>query len=765
MSKSSAYLVVALVALALLLLAGGGGSLVRSQSTADKPQPLAVRYSPPPGVYDETISVHMTPTDPQALVYFTTDGSVPAPENGTLYTEPLVLSPRPSQVAALRAVAVLPDDRTSRPHAATYVLGMDTAVPVLSLIVAPNDLWDVASGIFANPTLTGPAWERPADVAFYETDGSSGFSAPLGVRVHGGRSRLDEKKSLRFYFRGEYGQPFLEYPLFPESDKRLFKRLVLHNGGQDYPAVSVNATLLRNHLTGDLAREAGGFASQTRPVMVYLNSELWGIYNLRERIDDRYLAENFNIEDPDLLVGFEHDLEASYGDLSHWENLQRFVAANDLRDPDNYTYMQTQVNFDNFIDYNLFQIVTANADWPHSNQLKFRERAGGQWHWMFWDSDYAFGLMPDSYIEKDMFDRVLNQEDELQQQAALMLEKLLQNPDFRNRFLVRLADLLNTVFLPDKVEAQVMALAAGLERDINQEIVRWPGTGDWQAGVDYMREFALRRPDIVREQAVAQFGLPGTAVLTIAPPPRGQGAVRLNKDIVLDAAELPWSGTYFQGNILQLEAVPAPGYVFARWESSLPLPQDVLINWPPAGDMTVHPVFEPQEGAAPQPGDVRVREYGAAGGTSPLLGLQGDWVLLEVRRTGGVDLRGWRITDNDSVTATDEGSLILTDAPVLADLPAGTTLLLVSDSGLANGRLLSFDHPQADGLIIAAVANGLLDTATDPWFRIGQDDNLVLLAPGPTADFADDHAIDYLTIGRGEPGQAAADFGLTAPPR
>ena len=351
-------------------------------------------------------------------------------------------------------------------------------------------------------------------MAFFESDGSGGFSAPLGVRVHGGRSR-DEKKSLRLYFRGEYGQPMLDYPLFPAQYMHLFKRLVLHNGGQDYPAVSVNATLLRNQLTGDLAREAGGFASQTRPVLVYLNGELWGIYNLRERIDDRYLAENFQIDDPDLLVGFEADLEASYGDLEHWGSLPAVCRGQCLRDPDDYAYLQTQINLDNFIDYNLFQIITANADWPHSNQLKFRERAGGQWHWMFWDSDYAFGLMPDSYIEKDMFARVLEQEDALQQEAALLLEKLLQNPEFKNRFLARLSDLLNTVFLPQKVEAQVTIIAAQLEQDIVFEIIRWPGTGDWSAAVDYMREFARRRPAIVREQAVAQFGLSGTAVLDI----------------------------------------------------------------------------------------------------------------------------------------------------------------------------------------------------------------------------------------------------------
>ncbi|MFN2124651.1 MAG: CotH kinase family protein, partial [Candidatus Promineifilaceae bacterium] len=307
----------------------------------------------------------------------------------------------------------------------------------------------------------------------------------------------------------------------------------------------------------------------------------------------------------------ENDLQASYGDSTHWDHLIEYVAAHDLTAEDAYLYVQTQVNLDNFIDYALIQIITANADWPHNNQLKFRDRANGSWHWMFWDSDFAFGLMTDSYIEKNMFTHILDHEDELQQQSSLLLRKLLENPDFKTRFLNRLADLLNTVFAADNVLPEIDRLAGSLEQDIPFEIRRWPGSGDWDAGVEYMREFARRRPDIVRSQTLEAFDLPGTATLTInqldnggfqSPIPNPKSQIIINGGTPLSSQELPWQGEYFQGVNIQLTAVPAPGYRFVEWacaasltaaDATCPdLPPNPEVTLSLDGDLSLTPRFE-----------------------------------------------------------------------------------------------------------------------------------------------------------------------------
>ena len=726
---------------------------------------LAIHFSRPSGSYDHDINIKLSSSHPNGEIYFSTDGSIPSPITGTLYTGPLHLPVNPPRTAVIRAQLVLPDGQSGPVASATYFMGLESNLPVVSLIVDPDDLWNAETGIFANPYFTGRSWEREAEILFYEPQYGTGFQAPAGVRVHGAGSRVYEKKSLRLYFRGEYGQPDITYPLFPDSEKSIFKRFVLHDGGQDIPAESVNATLLRNHLVGNLAREAGSFATHSRPVLLFINGELWGIYNLRERIDDRYLRDNFQIEDADLLSGQEHSLDVSSGDRTHWDHLIEYVATNNLTDEENYAYIQTQMNLDNFVTYALIQIITANSDWPQNNQLKFRGRDTGRWHWMFWDSDYAFGLMTNSNIEKDMFEHILDGEDVRQQQGALLLVKLLENTDFRTRFLAQLADLLNTVFAPDNVLAEIDHLASALEKDISYETRRWPGSGRWDAGIEYMREFARRRPDIVRRQAVEAFDLPGTRLVTINQPDNGHGTVSINGNPPLQAEELPWQGEYFQGVAMQVAAMPEPGYQFAGWDPPT-LPQGPVLTLPMSGDLSLTPLFTKEDREGMRPGDVKLVRYGRDGDPAPEGEIQGAWVELQVHRPARVDLRGWRITDNDSLTATDEGSLILGDHDALASVPAGTTVLLVTTESPINDRYFSEDDLSLlDGRLILYAGNDTLDVDTDPWFDIGDRDNLVLLAPGRRAQFEDDLAIDFLIVGEGNTAVTPADFGLSESPK
>lgn len=269
-----------------------------------------------------------------------------------------------------------------------------------SLIIDPADLWDPERGIYANPQGEGRTWERAAEMTYVDKDRSSGFHAPLGVRIHGGGSRSFEKKSLRLYFRQAYGLDRLDYPLF-SGEVQSFKHLVLHNGGQDCPNMHRgplgNWTLMRNWLVDRLALQMGGHAVQDQPVLVFVNAEPWGIYQLRERIDRHFLADHYALEEIDLIKapGLDPGQTVEEGDSQHWDHLLRFVQEHDLREAEHYAYVQSQIDLSNFIDYNLFQIYLAHEDWPRHNMIQFRPRVqGGRWQWIFWDSDGGWGAGP-----------------------------------------------------------------------------------------------------------------------------------------------------------------------------------------------------------------------------------------------------------------------------------------------------------------------------------------------------------------------------------
>jgi hypothetical protein len=128
-----------------------------------------------------------------------------------------------------------------------------------------------------------------------------------------------------------------------------------------------------------------------------------------------------------------------------------------------------------------------------------------------------------------------------------------------------------------------------------------------------------------------------------------------------------------------------------------------------------------------------------------------DWVELLVIDTGGVDLRGWRLTNNQTkaqqgVIDDGDGSLIFPDIPALANIPPATCILIVASDNVTNEATFPTDDlDPSDGQMILSVTNSNLNTALDPGYsmRTG-DEALVLLAPGATPAFADDIGVDFI---------------------
>ena len=63
-------------------------------------------------------------------------------------------------------------------------------------------------------------------------------------------------------------------------------------------------------------------------------------------------------------------LPGNKGDEKPYLDLLAFMETNDLKDPENYAYVQTQMDIANFIDYQIINIFLANIDWPQNN-VKF----------------------------------------------------------------------------------------------------------------------------------------------------------------------------------------------------------------------------------------------------------------------------------------------------------------------------------------------------------------------------------------------------------
>ncbi|MDV7390048.1 hypothetical protein RZS08_01790, partial [Arthrospira platensis SPKY1] len=97
---------------------------------------------------------------------------------------------------------------------------------IIALTIPQDDLFGT-HGIYNQYHQRGIAWERKANMHYFEADGELAFQTDVGLRIHGGNSRRFALKSFRLYFRNAYGLNTLNYPLFKDKDVYSHERLIL----------------------------------------------------------------------------------------------------------------------------------------------------------------------------------------------------------------------------------------------------------------------------------------------------------------------------------------------------------------------------------------------------------------------------------------------------------------------------------------------------------------------------------------------------------
>ena len=589
------------------------------------------------------------------------------------------------KVSVVRAAAFRSGWFSPRGAAGTWLIGgapVSHTLRVLSLMADRADLFGDTRGLFvpgdiyntlgwnghsvgepnANYFQRSDAWERPLMVQMFETDRTLAFTQLMGARNHGGWSRAAAQKTLRLYARGEYGDSRVEYPLFPEQADSGYKRFLLRNSGNDW-----SSTGLRDAVMQRLFRPFARAGTQDyEPAVVYINGEYWGIQNIREHYS-RFLFERKYGVDPDNVdflkagvVGSE-TMEIEEGDDLAYRELLAYVKANDLSLPAHYAWVEQRMDIDSLIDHYVCEIYVCNTDWPGNNLGVWRVRApynpsapyghDGRWRWLTYDTDHGFGQS--SSVNTDMMAQARRSSRGVCQP---FFDRLLANADFRTRFLNRFADMVNTAFVPTRVNAIIDAAAARVEPEIPRHIARWGRMGNlssWQSRISGMKTFANQRPAYAFANLVSEFGLSGTARLTVDII-NGAGRVTVNTltlgadtpGLANPAHPYPWSGTYFQGTPVTVTAAPDLGFTFSHWETAGGDVIDPTLVLSLTGDASVRAVFEPT--MLPR---VTINEFMADANKSggvlhPTEGNAADWFELFNESPMTVNLSGFWLVDD-----------------------------------------------------------------------------------------------------------------------
>lgn len=330
-----------------------------------------------------------------------------------------------------------------------------------------------ARSLDANYKQRGREWEREAAMVMFEFDENGAtqvLSQNCGVRIQGNYSRSDIQKGLRLYARKEYGAKNFRYTVFGEDylnddgdvmDK--YKTLVLRAGGNCAFTAKFNDTYWQS-LLHDSACET----KQSRPCVVYLNGEYWGLYVLEEDYSNDFFEDVHGVNKDNVVV-YKGDAETyalgyklDEGDIPEGEEEDYYFSEltaffdthSDLKDQAAYEEFVKLVDPESVRDYFAVNVWINNKwDWPGKNWSMWKVTVTedgnpyGDGRWRFCLYDIEFGgvggggeartntIKEDNYKPNGLLDMDTNNP------AVLCFAYLMTNEGFRADFYDRLLGL------------------------------------------------------------------------------------------------------------------------------------------------------------------------------------------------------------------------------------------------------------------------------------------------------------------------------------
>jgi len=431
--------------------------------------------------------------------------------------------------AALRYCFISERKNERSPVYHQFISDGNHKLPVISLQCDNDDLFGFNNGIYieghsgltetqntfmipwwkknANYHQKGNKWERNAGFQFFDETGTNKFSTEAGLRIHGNATRAYPQKSLRLSASKKYGRAVFEYPFFEQNKITNYRHLILRNGGNDW-----DRTLMADGVIHEIIRSAGMDVQSYQPVVVYLNGEYWGIHSLRERNDENYIAEKYNIKKKTITVLDGKQL--SFGKEEEWNDFNELLSLcrnKNERDSIKVKRVKEKINYENFLRYISLQLYFANTDWPANNVKQYK--LGGKniseeeqkWKWMIWDMDYSYGYTGKNAVNKDMFEHVLNSGTS----TGILFSVLMNDQQFRTDLRKEIVLMLNTT-LDEKVQNNVIDKSAEeLSDEMDRHTRRWrkpAGEKEWNENILEIKKFISKRKNVLMEQTEKYLG-------------------------------------------------------------------------------------------------------------------------------------------------------------------------------------------------------------------------------------------------------------------
>lgn len=524
-----------------------------------------VGFSVPGGVWKNTHSIDVELTLPDnapegARIIYTTDGSEPVAAKAREYTSAIKVNA--GMVIRAKAVA---DGCISRPsNAQSYIfMGRDVTLPVVSMAVNNEYLYDKYIGIFADGTGGKDHenyrydWRRPVNVeVFAAGEDGSVVNQLCETRVQGGYTRSNKLKSMAVYANKRFGTKRFDYELWPDDKPGVTdnKSFILRNGGNDFGWCYMRDVIMQRVL----GRHTTAVDWQgAQPAILCINGKYHGLLNIRERSSEDNIAANYGgLEDIDM---FENWWEIKAGDWEKRDEFEEFIKTT-----------HTLEEWKEVIDIESFSALIAlnawiyNTDFPHNNTVMWRRNDGvdGRWRWLVKDCDFGLGIWNSNDNLNKSFYEFLRTHTWDDQTGYNLYRQLMKCQEFKDYFInlsiVYYGDFINKQMFDETIDE----VLAECRDELLLSHQKW---GEWWSNLDgnfgHMRQWINQRqlnmPSLMKKEWNLGTALTMKVNKDLSQDDLDKITVRYN-DIPLSTGR--FDGKDFKGRIVTLSGDNVKGW-------------------------------------------------------------------------------------------------------------------------------------------------------------------------------------------------------------
>ena len=454
---------------------------------------MPVEASVKSGFYTGSVRVTLSVPD-KGNIYYTTDGSEPTSKSTKYDGEELLIS----RTTSVRAISIRHGQTPSPGSTYVYMIDLpDYTADVMQLSLNPSDFkW-----IYTNYTSHK---EVHANATFF-VDGKEEFTIDCGLKINGKSSRKLGKKSFQLKFRIEYGSSALKYQMFEKLDISEFKALVLRSG-------SAGAAAFRYFINDEFATsvvtdaETTVLAQSYRPVNLYVNGEYYGIYFIREKVNEDFVAAHLGVssDSVDIVKGMK-TLEYGYS-KGNWDEIWTYAQKHSMTTDEEYEWMDERICLQEVMDFYIIQSWCCNTDAGNIRVYRSRE-LDGKWHWLLFDLDQTFAAFTKQYgsgTVESMLAACETTNSAGCRDYNCIFYKMFQNSRFRDEFYERLQWWAENDLSAEAVSARCDRMMDEIEHDMQYSIPRWANLNDGVMSYHKSMEAWLGKIETLRKYWLSQ---------------------------------------------------------------------------------------------------------------------------------------------------------------------------------------------------------------------------------------------------------------------